>query len=323
MKINFWGVRGSIPSPGKDTVKYGGNTSCVEVVVHDDYSMVFDAGSGIRELGKHYLDNKIKKGKFVKMSLFVTHTHWDHIQGWPFFIPGFVPTSDITIVGASKVDAKLEDVLKGQQQYQYFPVALGEMKGKPSFCEIEEDQPIYVMGQEDSDGKLGIWYIFNPKDYNDFIPNKVFEIKVTGRKLNHPFPGVFAYRMDCSGRSIVMATDTEHYSALDAKLVGLSKGADVLIYDSQYSQEQYDTGAFEGWGHSTVDKGIELAVAAGVKTLITFHYDPNSTDSMLDDMIEKAFEKGKKVGVEVIAACEGTSINVNTDVPENVGINNK
>ena len=157
MKVKFWGVRGSIPSPGKDTVKYGGNTACVEVVIDEDYSIVFDAGTGIRELGKHYLvKNAIKNDKGdtigmkpVKMGLFITHTHWDHIQGWPFFVPGFMASSDIKIVGAAKVDARLEDVLKGQQQHQYFPVALGEMKSKPQFWEIEEDQPIYVIGQKE------------------------------------------------------------------------------------------------------------------------------------------------------------------------------
>jgi phosphoribosyl 1,2-cyclic phosphodiesterase len=299
-------------------VKYGGNTACVEVVIDNDYSIVFDAGTGIRELGKHYLvKNAIKNDKGdtigmkpVKMGLFVTHTHWDHIQGWPFFVPGFMASSDIKIVGAAKVDARLEDVLKGQQQHQYFPVALGEMKSKPQFWEIEEDQPIYVIGQKEDNGALSPWYIFDPKLYNEFIPNKVFEVKVSGRKLNHPHPGVFAYRLECDGKVVVMATDTEHHGVIDPKLAGLAKNADVLIYDCQYSNEQYAKGTTVGWGHSTPDEGVKLAQAAGVKTMVMFHHDPNSTDDMIDAMAADVLVQGKEVGVDVVAAYEGLEIEV-------------
>lgn len=297
MQIKFWGVRGSIPSPGPSTVKYGGNTACVEVVINEDYSVVFDAGSGIRELGKNYLANKIMKGKPVKMSLFITHTHWDHIQGFPFFIPAFISTSDIRIIGATKVDTRLEEVLKGQQQYTYFPIALPEMKGKPKFMEIEEDQKLDITFIPCDGGGFDIVYHVN----NDLI--KKDSIVVTSKKLNHPFPGVFAYRLEYDGRVVVMATDTEHYSTVDSRLVQLAKNADVMIYDCQYTDEIYNKGQNLSWGHSTPTEGIKVAKAANVKKMVMFHYDPNSDDVTIDKVSDDA--RHNKDGVEVIASYEG------------------
>jgi phosphoribosyl 1,2-cyclic phosphodiesterase len=298
MDIKFYGVRGSIPSPGPDTVKYGGNTACVEVAIDDDFSVVFDAGSGIRKLGQDYLINKIMKGKSVQMMLFITHTHWDHIQGFPFFIPAFIPTSNIHVIGAAKVDARLEEVLKGQQQYQYFPVSMLEMPGRPMFVEIEENQVVYIYKPENS---LYTHSFEKPKE-DDIVV-------VKSKKLNHPFPGVFAYRLELNGKSVVMATDTEHYSTVDARLVDLAKGADVLIYDCQYTEAVYNQGKNLSWGHSTPSQGLKVAEAAGVKQLVLFHYDPNTTDSQIDKILEDTINEANGA-VEVEAAYEGLSISL-------------
>ena len=306
MQVKFWGVRGSIPSPGKDMVKYGGNTACVEVKIDDDYSVVFDAGSGIRELGKDYLVNKIMKGKKVQMSLFITHTHWDHIQGFPFFVPAFIPSSEIKIVGAAKVDTKLESVLKGQQQYTYFPIALSEMKGKPTFMEIEEDQKV-VIGKVSADSRpeLGSGWVYGIMPQADPRLDTNL-IHITSKKLNHPFPGVFSYRLEYNGKVVVMATDTEHYSTVDSRLVQLAKDADVMIYDCQYTDAVYNKGQNLSWGHSTPTEGIKVAKAANVKKLVMFHYDPNSTDETIDGVYESV--KNNPEGIEVIASYEGLEI---------------
>jgi len=299
MKIKFYGVRGSIPSPGKDTVKYGGNTACVEIVIRDDYSVVFDAGSGIRELGRQYLENKIKKGMPVRMSLFITHTHWDHIQGFPFFIPAFVGSSEIKIIGAAKVDAKLDETLKSQQNYQNFPVALYEMKGKPTFMEIEEDQTVGIHFNKREKGGFDIGYNVN----------EAGNVNVRSKKLNHPYPGVFAYRLEYNGKVVVFATDTEHYSTVDSRLVKLAQDADVLIYDCQYTDEKYNEGESLSWGHSTPTEGIKVAKAAGVKKLVMFHYDPNSTDIDINRMWTDAVKQAGD-DLDVVAASEGLEIDL-------------
>ena len=255
MQITFWGVRGSIPSPGPDTVEFGGNTSCVGVRV-GKAELIFDGGTGIRLLGK-----KLIKQMPLEAHIFFSHVHWDHIQGFPFFEPAFVPGNFIHLYGGNNVSRTLEETLAGQMDHPSFPVHLTEMGAKMAFYDLAEGQ---IVELDAGDGT---------------------KVTVRNTRGNHP-NGVFAYRVDHGGRSCVYITDTEHYSVIDPKLLKLAKGADVLIYDSQFTPEEYagtagTGGAKLGWGHSTYDEAAKLANAAGVKELFLFHHDPTHTDAQV------------------------------------------
>ena len=222
MQIRFWGVRGSIASPGPETAGVGGNTSCVEVRCGDGTRLILDAGTGLRRLGEAMI--REEGAVPAEVTLLLSHLHWDHIQGLPFFVPLYVPGTKIAVVGAAGGPLSLKEALEYQMTAPVFPVRLGEVPAQLGFREMKPAERIHV-------------------------GNAV----VTAQRLNHP-GGVMAYRVDCDGRSVVYATDTEHYACVDPALLTLARGADVLIYDSQYTPEEYaGTGgrAKVGWGHST------------------------------------------------------------------------
>ena len=261
MRITFWGVRGSIPSPGPDTVGVGGNTSCVEVRAGKAF-LVFDGGTGLRLLGKRALGEMP-----FTAHIFFSHVHWDHIQGFPFFDPAFVPGNVIHLYGGNNVSRTLEETLAGQMDHPSFPVHLTEMGAKMHFHGIDGRNPVEV---DAGDGT---------------------KVSISAAPGNHP-NGVWAYRVDHAGTSVVYATDTEHYAVVDPKLTKLAKGADVLIYDSQYLPEEY-AGANGGmpklgWGHSTYEEAIKLAQAAGVKRLILYHHDPMQNDAAVAEKERRA-----------------------------------
>lgn len=278
MRITFWGVRGSIPSPGPDTVGIGGNTSCVEVRAGKAL-IVFDAGTGLRLLGK-----KLLAEMPISAHLFVSHVHWDHIQGFPFFDPAFVPGNVIDLYGGNNVSRTLEETLAGQMDHPSFPVHLSEMGAMMRFHDVSERAPVEI---DSGDGKKAL---------------------VSAARGNHP-NGVWAYRVDHAGRSVVYATDTEHYAVVDPRLVKLAKGADVLIYDAQYTPEEYagtaGTGGPKlGWGHSTFEEAAKLAEAAGAKRLVLYHHDPMQNDEAVRDKERRARERFK----DAEAAREGLTI---------------
>jgi phosphoribosyl 1,2-cyclic phosphodiesterase len=262
MRITFWGVRGSIPSPGPDTVGVGGNTSCVEVRAGKAL-IVFDGGTGLRMLGKRML----KEMPFTA-HLFFSHVHWDHIQGFPFFDPAFVPGNVIHLYGGNNVSRTLEETLAGQMDHPSFPVHLTEMGAKMVFHSVG----LTPVELDAGDGTKAI---------------------VRAAPGNHP-NGVWAYRVDHGGRSVVYATDTEHYAVVDYKLAKLAKGADVLIYDSQYTPEEYAglTGGMPklGWGHSTFEEAVKLAKTADVKKLVLYHHDPMQNDAAVAEKERRARE---------------------------------
>ena len=262
MRITFWGVRGSIPSPGPDTVGVGGNTSCVEVRAGKAL-IVFDGGTGLRMLGKRML----KEMPFTA-HLFFSHVHWDHIQGFPFFDPAFVPGNVIHLYGGNNVSRTLEETLAGQMDHPSFPVHLTEMGAKMVFHSVG----LTPVELDAGDGTKAI---------------------VRAAPGNHP-NGVWAYRVDHGGRSVVYATDTEHYAVVDHKLAKLAKGADVLIYDSQYTPEEYAglTGGMPklGWGHSTFEEAVKLAKTADVKKLVLYHHDPMQNDAAVAEKERRARE---------------------------------
>jgi phosphoribosyl 1,2-cyclic phosphodiesterase len=262
MRITFWGVRGSIPCPGPETVGVGGNTSCVEVRAGKAI-LVFDGGTGLRLLGKRML----KEMPFTA-HLFFSHVHWDHIQGFPFFDPAFVPGNVIHLYGGNNVSRTLEETLAGQMDHPSFPVHLTEMGAHMVFHSVGPT-PVEL---DTGDGTKAV---------------------VSAAPGNHP-NGVWAYRIDHAGHSVVYATDTEHYAVVDPKLTKLAMGAEVLIYDSQYTPEEYagTSGGMPklGWGHSTFEEAVKLAKAAGVKKLILYHHDPMQSDAAVSEKERRARE---------------------------------
>jgi len=275
MQITFWGVRGSIPTPGPSTVHFGGNTSCVEVRAGKAI-LVFDGGTGLRLLGK-----KLLKEMPLTAHMFFSHVHWDHIQGFPFFEPAFVAGNVFYLYGGNNVSRTLEETLAGQMDHPNFPVHLSAMGATMRFRDLVEGETVVI----DDDGP---------------------PVRVTNASGNHP-QGVYAFRVEHGRKVFVYATDTEHYAGhVDAKLLDLARGADVLVYDAQYTPEEYagsagTGGPKTGWGHSTFEEGVRLAKASGAVRLVLFHHDPIQNDAAVREKETRA----KALFPSVIAAHEG------------------
>ncbi len=256
LEVRFWGVRGSLPSPGADTAIVGGNTACVEVT-GGGARIVLDAGSGLRALG----DALLARGQHGRVHMLLSHVHWDHVMGLPFFTPLYMKGCEL-IVGSGPIGLPLAEVLRRQMTPPLFPVEFRQVEAQVRTVDLQPDSTFMV-------GPL----------------------EVTMASLSHPDP-VWAYRVSFAGRSIVYATDTEHAEGrVDEKLVRLCRGADVLIYDAQYTPEEYSGQvgpSKKGWGHSTYEAGADVARAAGVKTLVLFHHDPRRSDDGVADIVRRA-----------------------------------
>lgn len=251
-KIHFWGVRGSIACPGAATVKYGGNTPCVEMLVGSQ-RLIFDAGTGIHVLGQSLSDEPSVSGH-----LFFSHFHWDHIQGFPFFSPAFKHGNEFDIYGGViPQGVTIEQRLCEQMMHPNFPVPLQVMGANLRFHNLEYGADV-VLG----------------------------EVKIQTGLLNHPGRAM-GYRVNWQDRAVAYITDTEHFSdKLDPNVLRLADRADVLIYDSTYTDcEYHDPQASKiGWGHSTWQEGVKLAQAANVKQLVIFHHDPSHDDCYMDEI---------------------------------------
>jgi phosphoribosyl 1,2-cyclic phosphodiesterase len=247
--VKFWGVRGSIPTPGPSTLKYGGNTSCVEMRCGERL-LIFDAGSGLRELGL-----ALSKGPAVDADLFMSHTHHDHLLGLPFFIPAFQKQNKFRIWdGHLQPDRTIESVVRAFMADPLFPV------------------PLEIFGAEVT------FRDFSAGDTLSPCPG----ITVRTAALNHPNRAT-GYRVEYAGKSACYVTDTEHVpGAPDANVLALIADADLLIYDATYTDEEFPR--YKGWGHSTWQEAVRLAKAARVKTVALFHHDPSHDDAMLDDI---------------------------------------
>jgi len=257
--VHFWGVRGSIPCPGPHTVRYGGNTPCVEMQVGGK-RLVFDGGTGLHVLGQSLLSKMP-----VDAHIFFTHSHWDHMQGFPFFTPGFVKGNTFHIYGAIAPDGStVEQRLNDQMLHPNFPVPLQIMQANLDFSDVIPGQSIHI---------------------NDITVETV--------ALNHPGEAV-GYRVNWRGGAAVYMTDTEHFpDRLDENVLWLARNADILIYDCTYTNEEYHlpTHPKIGWGHSTWQEAVKVAKAASVKTLVIFHHDPSHDDDFLDLVGEEAVQK--------------------------------
>lgn len=267
--MKVWGARGSIPTPGPETVKYGGNTSCLEIRCGNEL-LIFDAGTGLRPFG-----NELLKEMPVKAKIFLSHAHWDHIQGFPFFVPAYIPGNEFHLYGQERID--VEEILRLQMTSPNFPVTLDEMQSEFQFHHLNLRGTI-VLG----------------------------DIKVEYDQLNHP-NGVTGFRINYNGKSIVYATDTEHYSCIDKTLLDLTQDADILIYDAQYTHEEYcgiHGSPKTKWGHSTWNAAVELAKAANIKQLVLWHHDPGHNDDFVGNIENQA----KQHFPNTIAAYEGLTL---------------
>lgn len=276
IRITFWGVRGSVPAPGPQTSHFGGNTSCVEMRC-GEARIIFDAGTGIRLLGSSMLASMP-----TEAHLFFSHVHWDHIQGFPFFAPAFIPGNTFHLYGAKTSKGDIESAMRGQMQAPFFPISVDDMKSELHFHTIAAGESIEIPGGA----------------------------RVTAASGTHP-GGVLAYRVDYAGASAVYATDTEHKPGrIDKRLLELARGADVLIYDSMYTPEEYrgeSTGFSRvGWGHSTFEAGALLAREADIGRYILFHHDPNQTD---EDVREKE-RRARELFENADCAYEGMSLEI-------------
>jgi phosphoribosyl 1,2-cyclic phosphodiesterase len=271
LTVRFWGVRGSLPSPGADTVLVGGNTACVEV--HSATTrIILDAGSGMRALG----DALVAAGQHRQTTILLSHVHWDHVMGLPFFGPMYIPGCEVTLASGNH-GQPLRELMKRQMSAPMFPVDLDRVGARLSYVDLLDGQR-----------------------------TQIGDLTVEIARANHPDP-VYAYRIEHAGRAMVFATDTEHFSCIDPKLARLSRNVDLLVYDAQYTPEEYagvNGPPRTGWGHSTYAAGAELAMAANVGTLALFHHDPRRTDDGVAAIVERA----RKVFPSTIAAREGLAV---------------
>lgn len=269
LSVTFWGVRGSIASPGPDTIRYGGNTSCVEVRAGQT-CVALDGGTGLRRFGTSLMGRGASE-----THLFLSHLHWDHIQGIPFFTPAFIPGNKVIFYGEAKGGMSLKEILETQMTSPNFPVPLSIMRSEMSFVELEQRAQL-MMG----------------------------ELAVQTAPMNHP-NGCLGIRLSYQGRSVVYTTDTEHDAGgeLDQNVVELARGADALIYDSMYTDEEFSTRV--GWGHSTYSEALRIAEAAGVKRLYFFHHDPEHDDAFLDEQLAIYRPQAEALGIQLDMAREG------------------
>ena len=305
VKIRFWGVRGSFPVPGPTTNRYGGNTSCVEVRPRGGPHIIIDAGTGIRRLGKEMMQTAYGEGKGAS-HLLISHTHWDHIQGLPFFAPLYQGGNRFYVYARQRDDTHLRAVFASQTEDPYFPVPFNAVKADVSFRELVEGARF-----------------------------DIGTVKVACTRLNHPWIAM-AYRLDCDGASVVYSTDTAPFTdillekefiktpprlgdppkpddvaklaAMRDALIDLCRDADLLIYDTQFTPEEYRSRPH--WGHSTPGDAIDIALAAKVKTLALFHHAPERSDDDQDRILADARRAVDPYGLEVIAAAEHMEIDL-------------
>jgi phosphoribosyl 1,2-cyclic phosphodiesterase len=245
-ELEFWGVRGSIACPSPEYVKFGGNTSCVEVRA-GDARIILDAGTGLRVLGNAFLEQDVREAW-----LLLTHTHWDHINGFPFFKPAYAKGRHFRIMAGHLQRGGVREVLAGQMTGPTFPVPLETMRAELAFDDFEAGDSFRLTA----------------------------DVKVTTAALNHP-NGATGYRIEHAGKSLCYVTDTEHVVGQpDQNVLGLIEGADCVVYDSTYTDEEFANHV--GWGHSTWQEAVRLGMQASVKRLAIFHHDPEHDDAFME-----------------------------------------
>jgi phosphoribosyl 1,2-cyclic phosphodiesterase len=292
MKVTFWGTRGSIPTPGPSTVKYGGNTPCVEVRAGGK-RLVIDAGSGLRELGVQILRSG---DPAPETHLLISHCHWDHIQGFPFFGPVLNPDSKIWVYGCQGTGNRLEKVLGMQMDDDYFPLSFRELLADIQFVEIEKN------------------------------PFTIGEVEVESIFLNHPGLSL-GFNVSHGGKKVCYCSDTEPFrdlvlrdepddekrlgpytESLDMKVQEFARDADIFIIDGMFTDDEYKSRL--GWGHSSISDAVTIGISAGVKRLYIFHHAPLHTDEFIDEMVSEGRKVARRQGssMEVYGAMEGDEV---------------
>ncbi len=297
MKITFWGVRGSIPCPGPHTSKYGGNGACIELRAGDDDQLIIiDAGSGIRELGNHLMQHELPKGP-IQAKLLLSHTHWDHIMGFPYFVPIYVPGTKLDVYGPVTFEEDpLEDVVGGQMKYRYFPINVGELASDIKYDRMKEESGV----------DLGGGLILSTKFLNHPITALGYRFEYKGKVFctcydHEPYRNLFITDPDDPDYDEAMAYEGEEVAKEQNDAIKeFFAGADLLVHDTQYTKEEYATKV--GWGHSFFEHAIEAAADAGVKKLALFHHDPDRTDDQVDELAKIYCEPGKYGETEVFFA---------------------
>ena len=275
MRVKFWGVRGSTPTPQAENMRYGGNTSCVEVRVGEQL-YIFDCGTGFRVLGQQLQDEFGEKKLPLSAHVFVSHFHWDHIQGIPFFRPLYDRADSQFLFHCSSRTRSLKQVMDEQMASPYFPVNLSQMQAQQKFYDIDSGR----LKLEDG-------------------------VQIQTSWLNHP-QGCMGFRMETKDGVLVYATDNEPGdAAFDKSVRKLAEGADVLIYDAQYLPEEY-AAEKRGWGHSHWREAVNVVLESGAKELVLFHHDPDHTDVVIDKIVHDARNYYPKVR----AAAEGMEIRI-------------
>jgi phosphoribosyl 1,2-cyclic phosphodiesterase len=265
LTVRFLGVRGSVPTPGAEMTA-GGNTSCVEVRAGDT-RIILDAGTGLRVLGNERMADNLRHS-----TILLSHLQTDHVAGLPFFTPVYVPGHRVEIASGPNGVMSLDHAIREMFRAPFFPISFDDLAGQVTTRELRANDQ-FAIG----------------------------DITITMAKLNHPDP-VYGFRLEHGGQSIVYATDTEHFSCVDPTLAKLAAGADILIYDAQYTPDEYPTKV--GWGHSTWLAGAELARAAGLPQLVLFHHDPGRSDDQL-----AAIEAAARAALPgTVAAREGMTL---------------
>jgi CheY-like chemotaxis protein len=300
MRVRFWGTRGSIATPGPSTVHFGGNTACVEVITDAGQRLVIDTGTGARALGLALMREVPRP---LKAAILLSHTHWDHIQGFPFFAPLFIPGNEFTICAPEGMSTSLADVLAGQMEFTYFPVELHQLPGKISFRELSE-------GAHEIEG-----------------------VRVLAQFLNHPAL-CLGYRIEADGVSVVYLSDHEPFSETlwradappgkiesilhpnDRRHAEFMRGADLVIHDTQYTPEEYLSK--KNWGHSTYEYAVEVAAAAGARQLALIHPDPLHDDHRMEEIeqLAQGYAAALVSAPAVFCAYEGCDMIVGQLEPE-------
>jgi CheY-like chemotaxis protein/phosphoribosyl 1,2-cyclic phosphodiesterase len=302
MRIRFWGTRGSLPKPGRATLRYGGNTACVEVRTGSGGLIVLDCGTGAHDLGQHLLETSQRP---LRGHLLITHTHWDHIQGFPFFAPLFDAGTEWDIYAPGGLGKRLEETLAGQMEYTYFPVTLEQLGATVRYHDIVE----------------GAF--------------EIDDVYVLARYLNHPAL-TLGYRLEVGGASLVYAVDHEPHAGHDTEADAEEKtalpvhqedrrhieflaGADLVIHDATYTLEEY--GQRVGWGHSPVEYAVDVAVAARARRLALFHHAMSRDDDAMDRIVAGCGERVRARGgdLEVFGAAEGQVIELPERQPRRAG----
>ncbi len=302
MRVKFWGVRGSIATPGKETAEYGGNTSCLEIEDDEGNVFIFDAGTGIRQLGMD-----LTKRKINNIHLFISHTHWDHIQGFPFFTPAYIPGNKIHIYGPIHFEKTLKKIMDFQMDYAYFPISMQQLNAKIDYTDLRETMI------------------------------EIGKTKIHTKYSNHPVTAL-CYKVVCNGKTVVYTGDNEpYYNVLTADAKPDPTGvedfaapevgevsdenideivaernehhrkfcaSDILIHDAQYTEEEY--AKVRGWGHSPMELVIRNAISVGVKRVVLSHHDPARTDAALA-AIEKKLQAANP-GVDLFFSKEGMEL---------------